>query len=157
MKKYTHISFSVGIGSISLSLFSIFVEIGFIFYFLLFVFILIARIPDFVDHTLYREHKRRFLTHSPLSPLLIGISIILGLLFSFINLFLGVVVAIVIYLVFLSHCFLDALNPSGIPILRRRIMIKSIPYDNIKWNILFFIIGAGIAILGLFWFIILNI
>ena len=143
MKEYTHISMSVGVGLFLLNFYNFFVPLGVLFIFMGLLFGFMSRINDYLDFKLYSEHERKFLTHSPLSPLLFCISVITGALFAMIDIFLGIYVGIIVHILFVLHFLLDALNPSGVPLTpNKRIRLKDIPYDNLWWNIAFFLIGV---------------
>lgn len=119
MKQYSHIASSVALGMGISSLFSIFYPIGPIYYLFIFFYIVIAKIPDSLNY-MFGVHKRRFLTHSLLSPLwLLMIASILFLLGSF-NFFLGLYICTIFYGIIALHFFLDSLNPSGVPLFPNR-------------------------------------
>jgi len=152
-KEYTHISISLGIGLLLLDLFNLFIQIGLIYFFFAVLFVIIARTNDWLDFKISSKHERKFLTHSPLSPLLICICFILGAFFTLINILLGIYVGFIIYIIFLSHSFLDALNPTGVPVFPNKyVHLKvTIPYDSIKYNLFISFIGlfmTFIAIMG---------
>ncbi|MHA1437381.1 MAG: hypothetical protein ACTSPD_07360 [Promethearchaeota archaeon] len=156
MKEYAHTSISVGIGTLLLSLLNYFIKIGILFFFFFFFFIIISKANDWLDFKLFKKHERKFLTHSPLSPLLIGICIVSGVFFSIFNIILGIYIAFIIYIIFFTHFFLDALNPSGAPFFPRKqkIHLKAIPFNNIKWNLIIFLIGLLMTFIAIFQFLI---
>lgn len=149
MKEYAHVSISIGVGALLLSLFNLVLKVGLLFFLMLFVFGLLAKVNDVLDHKLYSRHERHFLTHSPLSPLLIIIAILVGLGFGLLNVFFGIYVGIITYLIFFLHFLLDALNPSGVPVLLNgKVKLSMIPYDNKGINLLLFLIGVILLLIG---------
>ncbi|MHA1149374.1 MAG: hypothetical protein ACTSR8_14150 [Promethearchaeota archaeon] len=151
MKDITHVMISIGAGLFFLSLYNFFIPLGFLFFFFGFIFAIIGHACDWLDFKIFRDHNRNFLTHSPLSPLLICIAIVCGILFSIINIFLGIYCSFIVYLIFFLHFLLDALNPSGVPLLpKSRIRLLTIPYNSIKWNGLLMLIGIILGISGTF-------
>ncbi len=142
MKKYTHIFVSLGFSSFYLTIFNIFFKIGILYFLFLFYFFLISQLNDWLDFKFSKKHKRLFLTHSPLSPLLLFFTIFILILFSFINIILGIMVSIITHLIFIIHFFLDLLNPSGVPLLsKRKFSLNFIKYDDKKWNFIFSLSG----------------
>ncbi len=138
-----------------LDFYNIFDNLGTIYFFFIFFFVFIAKINDWLDIKIYLKHERKFLTHSPLSPLLILISIIIGTFFTIYNIFFGIYIGFIIYIIFLLHFFLDLLNPSGVPLLpKTRLTLKLFSYDNLKWNLIFLFIGVTMIILAFLGFII---
>ena len=135
-----------------LDLYHLYNSLGFLYFFLIFFFIFISKINDWLDFKLYLKHERKFLTHSPLSPLLILMSVLFGSIFSTVNIMFGIYLGFIVYIIFLAHFFLDALNPSGVPLFpKTRISLKLFPYDDFKWNFFFLSIGIlmiSIAVLG---------
>jgi len=149
MLKSTHISISVGVSSILLSGLNLFIKLDVLYIFLILMMGVISKIPDWLDHKI-GPHKRRYISHSPQSPVLMMICLLCGIAFSFVSIFMGLYISMIIFLIFFLHFFLDALNPSGVPWTRKgdRIILKKIPYDNKKWNIIFFTEGVLMLILG---------
>jgi len=157
MKKYSHMLFAAGFGSILLGIYQIFLPVG-LFYFVFVVFFaLCGEVCDLLDFKLYTEHERRFLSHSPLSPLLWLIAIASGIFSSLLHPSLGFFIGIATYLVILTHLFLDSLNPSGVPLFSgKRIVVQHIPYDNWLWNFGFSLLGAFFLFMGyVLWFLFL--
>ena len=151
MKQYTHISVGLCIGLMLLSLVNIVEQMGFLYLFFIFFFIIVAKANDWLDFFINSDHKRLFLTHSPLSPLLIIISILIGIVFGSLGMFLGISIALITHMIFFSHFALDVLNPSGVRLLpKKKICLNSIPYDNFKWNALLFLSGILMSCLGIF-------
>ncbi len=153
MKQYTHLSISIGLGSIIMLPICILHGVTFLFILFPFVFGLLGKVNDWLDFKLYSKHQRKFLTHSPFSPLLLAISILMGLTFSFIGPFFGIFVGITTHFIFLGHFFLDSLNPSGVPVMpKTKFGLKKIPYDSLRWNFLFFLAGLGMLMLSILLF-----
>jgi len=156
MKEYTHISISLGIGLLMLSFFNIFIRLGFFYIFLGLLIVIIAKLNDWLDFRLSPSHKRVFLTHSPLSPLLISISLLIGLGFMTLNILLGFYLIFVVHSVFTFHIILDALNPTGVPLIpgKERLRLKkTIPYDNFLWNLALFLLGVIMSVIAVFGFL----
>ncbi len=153
MKQYAHISFSLGLGSLLTATFNLVETLGFLFFFIIMVTYLAGKINDWLDHEMYLKHERKFLTHSPLSPLLILLALSTGAPFSLLSPFLGIYVFFLIYVIFLSHIFLDAMNSSGVPILpNKKIRIAQIPYDDLTANLTCVFIGTFMILIGLLMF-----
>lgn len=153
MKNSTHIVVSVGVGLFLLSFFSLIIPLGFLFFFFGVLFTALGHACDWLDFRIFKVHERNFWTHSPLSPLLILIAVIIGALTSFLNLLLGIYIGWIVYVIFFLHFFLDALNPSGVPLMpHSRIRFYHIPFNDFKANFTFFIAGLFLIILGLFIF-----
>lgn len=153
LKEYAHNSVSIGLGLSFITIFHLFIRLDFIFViFLIFYFAIISKLNDWMDFRLSKEHKRKFITHSPFSPLLILISFASGLVFAMINIYFGLYLILVTYSIFIGHFLLDSLNPSGVPVTpKTRFSFNKIRYDDLKWNILFFLGGcliSSISILG---------
>jgi hypothetical protein len=139
-----------------LDLYNLFDRIGFLYFFFIFFFIFIARTNDWLDFKISAKHERKFLSHSPISPLLILICFLIGSLFSFISIFIGIYLGFIVYIIFFMHFLLDALNPSGVPLLpNSRININSIPYDDLKSNIFLLFIGLLMIFIAILGFLIL--
>ena len=151
MKEYAHISVSIGIGSLLLSLFYICVRINLALILSGLVwFAVIGNANDWLDFRFSKDHKRVFLTHSPFSPLLLGISILSGMIAALVQIGLGLLIATGTYLIFLGHFFLDSLNPSGVPVMpKTRFSLNITNYDNITWNLVFFVLGGSLMIISL--------
>ncbi len=157
MKNYTHVSFSLGLGLASITLVSALHGIGFLYFLFFFIFLLLGRVNDWLDFKLYAEHQRKFLTHSPFSPILIFISLLMGILFSFVGVFFGMFAAIATHLIFIGHFFLDSLNPSGVPVMpKTKVRLNTIPYDSLRWNFLFFLAGLAMTALSFLTFVSLS-
>lgn len=147
LKEYAHVLVSLGFGMLVISVYNLFFFLGLLYALFPFYFFVIARTCDWLDHKLYREHERRFLTHSPLSPLLIMISMASGGLFSVMNLILGITVGITTYVIFFLHFLLDLLNPSGVPLTpRKHLKGLRMRYDDLTGNVGLSLIG--ISLLG---------
>jgi len=142
---------SLGIGSFLLSIFNYFEGIGIIYFFMMPVYFEMGITNDLLDYKLFIKHKRYFWTHSPLSPLLIGLAIILGLPGIFINRLFSIFLTISLWLIFEFHILLDALNPTGIPLIIKYRKLSNISYNNFKWNKIFILLGfslTGISLLN---------
>jgi len=150
MKKNSHRFMSLGIGSFLLTIFNLFQNIGIIYFFMLPIYFEAGIINDILDYKLFNKHKRYFWTHSPFSPLLIGLAIILGLFGILINLPFSMFLTISMWFIFEIHILLDALNPTGIPLLFNNKKISNIPYDDFKWNAIFILIGIILTGISLF-------
>jgi hypothetical protein len=155
MKEYTHIFASIATAACMLALFNVFFRLSFLYYVFLLLCGILARTNDWLDFK-YKEHERKFLTHSPFSPVLIGISILIGSAMCMINVILGIYMMFVVHGVFLMHFFVDSLNPSGVPVMpKTRFKISEIPYDNLGWNILITLVSIVlICIWTLFFWIV---
>ncbi|MFX1236112.1 MAG: hypothetical protein ACFFAS_20125 [Promethearchaeota archaeon] len=150
MKQYAHVSVSLGIGSLLSACFNLIIRLGPIFVLLVLLFYLAGKTNDWLDHEMYFKHERKFLTHSPLSPLLILMAICAGAPFSLFSPLLAIFVCLTVYLIFCCHLILDSLNPSGVPILPgKKVRIATIAYDDLKTNFLFFIFGAILSTISL--------
>ena len=126
-------------------------RLGLMYFLIAFYFVLIGKANDWLDYKIYRKHERKYLTHSPYSPLFILIATISGLLFGMLNIFLGVYMVFIVYIILASHSILEALNPSGIPLSRKGEKFhvkKTVPYDSLKWNLLISIIGAAMIVIA---------
>ncbi|MBN1801438.1 MAG: hypothetical protein JW891_08030 [Candidatus Lokiarchaeota archaeon] len=150
MKQYAHIAFSLGFGSLLTVTYNIFHPLGFFLLLILAVLYFAGKANDWLDHEIYFKHERRFLTHSPFSPLLLFIAIMIGSPFSIVTPSLGFFVFISVYLIFLGHIFLDALNCSGVPVFpNKRVRIARIPYDDLMANFFCVILGTTMAFIAL--------
>ncbi len=150
MKEHAHISITIGFSLLLTAIYDLFFPIGLLFYFMGFFFAFLGKLNDWLDFTLYKEHRRHFLSHSPLSPLLILISILIGAFFSIVRNYFGIFIGLISYLIFILHFLMDSLNYSGVPILPgKKIRIATIKYDNFRFNILFLILGISMIFLSL--------
>jgi len=152
VKKNAHVSTSLGFGLLSTSILNLFVSLNVLYFILIIVFYIVGTLNDWLDFKISIRHERRFLTHSPLSPLLILIAMLMGLIFAIFDTAIGMFVGFMTYLLFLLHVILDSLNPSGVPLFPyTRYRIANIPYDDSLLNSLLTWSGIIISIVSLSW------
>lgn len=155
MKQYAHVSVSMGIGLLLMTGFNLSFELGISYLLFALTFFIAGKLNDWLDFKISLQHERRFLTHSPLSPLLIAIAVLGGVPFSFIHPVLWPYISLTLYLIFLTHITMDALNPSGVPVFPgTRFRLSCIPYDDLKVNAGFFLMGMILTIVAFLLFLI---
>ncbi|MHA1822098.1 MAG: metal-dependent hydrolase [Promethearchaeota archaeon] len=143
MKKFTHQFVSLGVSFLLFNLLgipSVPMIIG------TFLSIWVGILPDLLDFKLFEGLHRNFLTHSPFSPIIIPLFFIFYIIAE---LLLPSTLLYPYVLIMLSiwdlHLLLDIINPTGIPIIPgKNISITNIRYDNLKYNLLFSLIGIGL-------------
>ncbi|MHA1729791.1 MAG: metal-dependent hydrolase [Promethearchaeota archaeon] len=148
MKKHTHQIFSASLFLFLSSLFQM-QPIGIITGTILAVWVGI--INDLLDFRVLFGIHRNFLTHSPISPVVIILFMLAWILGDLLQLQeYTVLFAVLLSGLFELHILLDAFNPSGIPIFPgKTVRIKRIPFDDVKANLLISMAGVVIFIFGL--------
>ena len=124
-----------------LNAFSLFEDIGLLYFFLLPIFFEVGILNDYLDYKFFFKHERKFLTHSPVSPLLFLVAVCFGLLGLIISVSFWIFLSLTFLILFEIHLLLDSLNPTGIPLIFKNKKFTKIPYDNPTWNLIFVVIG----------------
>ena len=117
-----------------------------------FLSVWVGIINDILDFRILFKIHRNFLSHSPLSPVV--------LILFFISWFLGeilmledfsVVFALLLASLFEIHIFMDSFNPSGVPLIPGKIIsFKKIRYNDFKVNFVISTVGILLFFGGLY-------
>ncbi len=147
MKKTTHQIFSVGY----FFLFSIYIKMppmGIILGTLLSP--LAGIFPDLFDYKIKIADHRNFITHSPISPLVLIFFLAVWIIGDLILLpENSLIFAFLLTSTYEFHIFLDSFNPTGVPIFPTRFYsLKRIPFDDFRLNAIFSLIGLFLFLNG---------
>lgn len=157
MKRNAHTFMGLGLGCLFLSILNIFVSISLLFFIMIPVFFEAGLLNDILDYKVFAKHKRYFLTHSPISPLIFFMAIVFGIPGVFFGPAIFFFLIVICLSIFETHILMDALNPSGVPFPIKKKSIRKIPYDSAKWNSFFICTGFLLTISGFLFFIINSI
>jgi hypothetical protein len=104
---------------------------------------------DIIDFKLLGGIHRNWFTHSPISPLILIVFLIILLVGNMIIPDSSLALAILLTSTMEIHLLLDAFNPTGISIIpSKNVSIKNIPYDDYWLNVSFSLIGIVLFIIG---------
>jgi hypothetical protein len=148
MQKTTHRLFSIGF-FLTMSLFIRMPVMGILIGTVLSIWAGI--LPDILDFRTFYKIHRNFLTHSPISPLIVAF---LAAYWFLGDVIVGSVYAPAFALLLIStwelHIFMDAFNPSGVPILpTRKYSFRKFTFDDFKMNFVVSTMGIGLIFWGL--------
>ena len=109
-------------------------------------------INDLLDYRVLFKIHRNFLSHSPISPVVLIIFFIFWFLAEILSLgSYSVLFALLQTSLFEIHIFMDAFNPSGIPIIPGKVVsFKKVRYDDFKANLVISAIGILLFLGGLY-------